>query len=128
MYIDACRLTHRLLLSGTFYTKHDIQIAPLFEIRNGFPYSNINERLDYVGAANSAGRFPLYLSLDLQVTKGFKIPFIFKDKRIRLGVAVFNLTNHFNPRDVQNNITSPNYGKFYNSLGIATKAKFEFDF
>ncbi len=119
---------HRFLLSGTFYTRHDIQIAPLFEIRSGFPYSAVNERLDYVGAANSAGRFPLYLSLDLQVTKGFQIPFIFKDKRIRVGVALFNLTNHFNPRDVQNNITSPNYGQFYNSLGIATKAKFDFDF
>ena len=119
---------HRFLLSGIYYVPHDIQFAPLFEIRSGFPYSNVNERLDYVGAANRAGRFPLYMSLDLQVTKGFQIPFIFKDKRIRVGVALFNLTNHFNPRDVQNNIASPNYGQFYNSLGIATKAKFDFDF
>ncbi len=119
---------HRFLLTGTYYAPRDIQIAPLFEIRSGFPYSNVNERLNYVGAANQAGRFPLYISLDLQVTKGFQIPFIFKDKRIRVGVALFNLTNHFNPRDVQNNITSPNYGKFYNSLGTAVKAKFDFDF
>lgn len=119
---------HRFLLSGIYYAPRDIQIAPLFEIRSGFPYSNVNERLDYVGAANRAGRFPLYLSLDLQVTKGFQIPFIFKDKRIRVGVALFNLTNHFNPRDVQNNIASPNYGKFYNSLGTAVKAKFDLDF
>lgn len=79
-------------------------------------------------AANQAGRFPLYVSLDLQVTKGFQIPFIFKDKRIRAGVVLFNLTNRFNPRDLQNNITSPHYGQFYNSLGTAVKAKFDFDF
>ncbi|MEP7038179.1 MAG: hypothetical protein ABI891_07540, partial [Acidobacteriota bacterium] len=119
---------HRFLLTGTYYAPRDIQIAPLFEIRSGFPYSNINERLEYVGAANQAGRFPLYMSLDLQVTKGFQIPFIFKDKRIRVGVALFNLTNHFNPRDVQNNIASPNYAQFYNSLGTAVKAKFDLDF
>jgi len=118
----------RFLLSGTIYAPRDIQITPLFEIRSGFPFSAVNERLDFVGARNLTGRFPRYLSLDLQVTKGFQIPFIFKDKRLRVGVALFNLTNHFNPRDVQTNLTSPNYGKFYNSLGTAVKAKFDIDF
>ena len=119
---------HRILLTGTIYAPRDIQIAPLFELRSGFPFSNFNERLDFVGARNQAGNFPTYISLDLQVTKGFKIPIIFKDKRIRVGVALFNLTNHFNPRDVQTNIASPNYGKFYNSLGTSVKAKFDVDF
>ena len=76
---------------------------------------------------NSAGNFPKYLSFDLQLTKGFKLPFL-DNKRARTGVALFNLTNHFNPRDVQNNLGSPNYGQFYNSLGISVKAKFEIDF
>ncbi len=119
---------HRFLLTGTIYAPHDIQIAPLFEARSGFPFSAVNERLDFVGARNMTGRFPMYLSLDVQVTKGFQIPFFFKDKRIRVGVALFNLTNHFNPRDVQTNLTSPNYGKFYNSLGTSVKAKFDIDF
>ncbi len=119
---------HRFLLMGTIYAPHDIQIAPLVEVRSGFPFSSVNERLDFVGPRNTAGRFPMYMSLDLQVTKGFQIPFIFKDKRIRIGVALFNLTNHFNPRDVQMNLTSPNYGKFYNSLGTSVKAKFDIEF
>ena len=119
---------HRFLLMGILYAPHDIQIAPLFEVRSGFPFSAVNERLDFVGQRNTAGRFPMYMSFDLQVTKGFQIPFIFKDKRARVGVAVFNVTNHFNPRDVQMNLTSPNYGKFYNSLGTSVKAKFDIEF
>jgi len=120
---------HRFLLYGQIAVskKHDIRLAPLFEIRSGFPFSTVNERLDFIGTRNGAGRFPLYLSLDVQVTKGFQLPF-FKDKRARIGVALFNLTNHFNPRDVQMNLTSPNYGQFYNSLGTSVKAKFDIDF
>ncbi len=121
--------THRFLFYGQIDVsqKYKIRIAPLFEMRSGFPFSANNERLDFVGARNGAGQFPLYISLDLQVTKGIKLPF-FKDKRARVGVALFNLTNHFNPRDVQTNLTSPNYGKFYNSLGMSVKAKFDIDF
>ncbi|MEP6900367.1 MAG: carboxypeptidase regulatory-like domain-containing protein [Actinomycetota bacterium] len=120
---------HRILFYGEIDVskKHEIRVAPLFEIHSGFPYSAVNERLDFVGARNSAGRFPLYVSLDLQITKGIKLPF-FKDKHARVGVALFNLTNHFNPRDVQMNLTSPNYGQFYNSLGTSVKAKFDVDF
>lgn len=120
---------HRFLAYGQFAVskKYDIRVAPLFEIRSGFPFSAVNERLDFVGKRNEAGLLPMYISLDLQVTKGFQLPF-FDNKRARIGVALFNLTNHFNPRDVQNNLGSPNYGKFYNSLGTSVKAKFEIDF
>lgn len=118
---------HRFLLYGQLDFPHEIRVAPLFEIRSGFPFSAVNESLEFVGARNQAGRLPTYLSLDLQVTKGFKLPF-FDNKRARVGVALFNLTNHFNPRDVQNNTGSPNYGKFYNSLGTSVKAKFDIDF
>jgi hypothetical protein len=120
---------HRFLFYGQIdiSKKHDIRVAPLIEARSGFPFSMVNERLEFVGPRNQAGRFPLYFSFDLQISKGFQLPFL-KDKRARLGFALFNLTNHFNPRDVQTNITSPNYGKFYNSLGTATKVKFDIDF
>jgi hypothetical protein len=84
--------------------------------------------MDFVGPQNEAGRFPLYLSLDIQVSKGIQLPFFLKDKRARIGAAVFNVTNHFNPRDVQMNMTSPNFGQFYNSLGAGVKAKFDMDF
>jgi hypothetical protein len=118
---------HRFLIYGQFDFKHDIRIAPLFEMRSGFPYSTFDERLNFIGDRNLSGRFPRYMSLDMQITKGFKLPF-FDNKKVRIGIALFNLTNHFNPRDVQSNITSPNFGNFYNSLGTEIKAKFDFDF
>jgi len=118
---------HRLIIYGRVDLPRDIRVAPLLEIRSGFPFSAVNERLEYVGARNEAGRFPKYLSLDVQITKGFDLPF-FDNKRIRIGVALFNLTNNFNPRDVQNNVTSPNYREFYNSVGTGVKAKFDVDF
>jgi Carboxypeptidase regulatory-like domain len=123
--------THRFLFYGQLRAPLDINIAPLVEIRSGFPFSFVNERLDFGGPRNQAGRFPTFLSLAVQVTKGFTIPKIVPrigGRRMRMGVAVLNTTNHFNPSDVQNNITSPRLGQFFNSLGTSVRGKFEFDF
>ena len=122
---------HRFLVYGQLRMPTDINISPLVEIRSGFPFSFVNERLDFVGPRNQAGRFPTFLSLAVQVTKGFAIPkFVPRigGRRARIGVAVLNTTNHFNPRDVQNNIASPQLGQFFNSLGTSVRGKFEFDF
>jgi hypothetical protein len=104
----------------------DITVTPLLELHSGFPYSVVNERLEFVGARNQAGHFPAYLALDTQVLKGFKVPFL--DKKARAGVAVLNVTNHFNPRDLQNNTGSLQFGQFFNSLGTSIRGKFELDF
>ena len=122
---------HRFLAYGQLRMRYDINISPLIEIRSGFPFSFVNERLDFVGPRNRAGRFPTFLSLALQVTKGFAIPKLvpmIAGRRMRIGVAVLNTTNHFNPSEVQNNITSPRLGQFFNSLGTSVRGKFEFDF
>jgi len=121
----------RFLAYGQLRMRYDINISPLVEIRSGFPFSFVNERLDFVGPRNQAGRFPTFLSLAVQATKGFAIPNVvprIAGRRARLGVAVLNTTNHFNPRDVQNNIASPQLGQFFNSLGTTVRGKFEFDF
>jgi hypothetical protein len=122
---------HRFLAYGQLRMRYEINISPLVEIRSGFPFSFVNERLDFVGARNQAGRFPTFLSLGVQVTKGFAIPkFVprFGGRQARIGVAILNTTNHFNPRDVQNNLASPRLGQFFNSLGVSVRGKFEFDF
>src|SRR5262249_13224403 len=107
---------HRFLAYGEVKAPHGITFMPAFEARSGFPYSFVNDRLNFVGIRNRA-RFPMFMSLDATVLKRFKIPFL--DKEARAGVIIFNITNHFNPRDVQNNITSPYLGQFYNSLGTS---------
>ena len=122
---------HRFLAYGEIKSRYDITISPVAEIRSGFPFSALNERLDCIGRRNRAGRYPTYLSLDLQVVKGFKIPsFVprFHGRRARIGIAVLNVTNHFNPRDVQNNLASTRFGQFFNSLGASVRGKFELDF
>src|SRR6185369_3019013 len=101
---------HRFLGYGLLRLRHEINISPLVEIRSGFPFSFVNERLDFVGPRNQAGRFPTSLSLAVQVTKGFAIPKVVPSvggRRARIGLAVLNTLNHFNPRDVQNNVASP---------------------
>jgi len=40
----------------------------------------------------------------------------FKNYRLELGLKVFNLTNHFNPRDF-NNTDGEAFGGFYNGVG-----------
>jgi hypothetical protein len=117
----------RLLVYGQIKTFLDINISPALEIRSGFPYSIVNEQLDFVGARNRAGRFPTFVSLDVQITKGFRVP-MFPKYKVRAGAALFNLTNHFNPRDVQNNLGSRHFGQFFNGLGTSVRGKFEIDF
>lgn len=122
---------HRFLAFGQLKAPFGLTVSPSFEIRSGFPFSVVNERLDFVGARDQAGHFPTFLSIDAQVTKDFTIPrFIPKldGKKARIGVAVFNMTNHFNPRDVQNNMGSLQFGQFFNSLGTSVRAKFEIDY
>ena len=121
----------RFLFYGSFNTRYDINISPSLEIRSGFPFSKVNEQLDFISPRNLAGRFPTYFSLDAQVTKGFAIPkFVprFEGRRARIGIAVFNITNHFNPRDVQQNIGIPRVGEFFNGLGTSVRGKFEISF
>ena len=85
----------------------------------------MNDRLDFVGARNQA-RFPTFLSLDATILKSFTIPYF--DKKARAGAIIFNITNHTNPRDVQNNTASLHAGQFFNSLGTSMRGKFELDF
>ncbi len=122
---------HRFLAYGQLRMRYGINISPVLEIRSGFPFSFVNEHLDFVGARNQAGSFPTFLSLAMQVTKGFAIPkFVPRigGRRMRIGAAVLDTTNHFNPSEVQNNITSPRLGQFFNSLHTSVRGKFEFDF
>jgi carboxypeptidase family protein/TonB-dependent receptor-like protein len=117
---------NRLLFWGDFGLPRKIVATPVLEWRSGFPFSLLNEQQDYVGPRNGGGRFPQLLTLDLLVTKGVKIPFRGKKYRGRVGVTVFNITNHWNPRDVQGNLASPAFGTFYNSPERSFRTKFEF--
>ena len=117
---------NRLLFWGDFGLPHDIVLTPVVDWRSGFPFSLLNEQQDFVGPRNGGGRFPQFFTLDVLVMKGLKIHFRGKKYKGRAGFTIFNITNHWNPRDVQNNLASPQFGTFYNSMGISMRLKFEF--
>jgi hypothetical protein len=118
-------IPHRFLAYGEVKAPLGITIMPALEVRSGFPFSFVDERLDFIGPRNHA-RFPAFLSLDVSVLKSFRVPVF--DKHVRAGVVIFNITNHFNPRDVQNNTGSLHAGEFFNSLRRSVRGKFEMDF
>ena len=64
--------------------------------------------------------------MDLQMVKTISLPGRFKNYRALLGFKVFNITNHFNPRDLQNNIDSEGFGGYYNGVGRKYGAKISF--
>jgi len=89
-----------------------IEASPVIDWHSGFPYSFLDEHQNYVGAPNGA-RFPNFFSLDLKLGKEFRLPLPWvKNHRLRGALTVFNLTDHFNPRDVYNNIASPYFEHF----------------
>jgi hypothetical protein len=99
-------------------------VFPLLDVRTGFPLSTIDENRNFVGARNEAGRYPTFVSLDMQVSKRLRV----FGHNATVGVKVFNITNHFNPRDYQGNLASANYGGFANSVGRAFRGKWAFEF
>ena len=115
---------NRFVFWGEFNVKYGVTVAPVLDIRDGFPFSVIDEDRNFVGPRNLAGRFPMFASLDLQALKTVAFPGKLEKYRTRVGLKVFNVTNYFNPRDFQNNLASANFGAFYNGVGRMFGIKF----
>jgi hypothetical protein len=103
---------NRIIVRGSLGLPGKWVWAPVFEWRTGFPWSAVDEFLDYVGPANEAGRLPSVKSLDFTLAR----PWRFGKLRFTGGLKVYNVFNSGNERDVQTNITSPDYGQFYNPI------------
>ncbi len=116
---------HRMLAWTEFNLPWGLKTIPVWDVRTGFPYSNIDEYRALVGPRNRAGRFPIFNAVDLQVTKKLNIRFKGKERRFRAGIRLFNLLNNFNPQDVQENLASPHYGVFYRGVKRKIRAVFE---
>jgi hypothetical protein len=110
---------HRLVVRGTIGLPGQWDFAPVIELRSGFPWSAVDEFQDFVGSRNRAGRLPAVHTLDFQLSR----PWRFRKYRFRAGLKVYNAFGASAERDVQSNITSPDYGRFFNpierSIGFA---------
>jgi hypothetical protein len=99
-------------------------VFPVLDVRTGFPLSVVDEDRNFVGPRNEAGRFPAFVSLDLQVSKRLRL----FHHNATVGLKVFNITDHFNPRDYQGNLASANFGAFANGVGRTFRGKWVFEF
>jgi hypothetical protein len=107
---------------------HKLDFIPILDVHTGFPFSKVDENWNYIGQRNQAGRFPLFFDLDVKFQ--YPVDFTYRKHRIqfRAGLSILNVLNHANPRDVQQYFFSPNYGRFYNSIGRLWRIDGDFDF
>jgi hypothetical protein len=103
---------HRLLVRGTIGVPGQWDIAPVIEVRSGFPWSAVDEFQSFVGPRNRAGRLPRVHTIDFSLSRPWKV----WKYRFRGGVKVYNLLGASAQRDVQSNVTSPAFGQFFNPL------------
>jgi hypothetical protein len=103
---------NRLIVRGTIGLPFKWVINPIYEWRTGFPWSAVNEFQDFVGPRNESGRLPNVNTFDFTLVR----PWRAKKYQFTAGVKIYNLFDTGNERDVQTNITSPDYGKFFNPI------------
>jgi hypothetical protein len=79
---------------------------------------------NYAGDPNSH-RFPNFLSIDSRFSKDVQVN---PKYAVRVSISGFNLTNHFNPEAVHNNLADQALGFFFGHRGRRFTADFDFLF
>jgi Carboxypeptidase regulatory-like domain len=118
---------NRFLFWGDFQGPWKLNILPVYDLHTGFPYSVENQFREYVGPRNT-GHFPRFSSCDLQVLRPVSLHIADRHLSMRAGFTVFNLFNHFTPRDVQNIEQSSLFGEFFNDAWREYRGKLVFQF
>ena len=118
---------NRFLFWATLEGPFKLTLIPVYELHSGFPYSVEDKFREYVGPRNT-NRFPRFSSFDLQVTRPVSLCLHERHLHARVGFGVFNLFNHFNPRDVQTNLASARFDGFFNSAWREYRGKFVLEF
>jgi hypothetical protein len=118
---------NRFLVWGSIPAPWNLTVVPVYDWHSGFPYSVEDEYRNYVGPRN-VDRFPSFSSFDLQVTRRIFLPIHGRRIPARIGGGAFNLFNHFDPRDVQNNLASTRFGEFLNTSWREYRGKFVLEF
>ncbi|WP_035352852.1 TonB-dependent receptor [Edaphobacter aggregans] len=118
---------NRFLTWGDIEGPWKLSLLPVYDLHTGFPYSAKNEFREYVGPPNNR-RYPWFSSLDLQVLRPVSLHLGERHLHMRAGFSVFNVFNHFNPRDVQNVEESTLFGDFFNNAWREYRGKLVFQF
>ncbi len=117
-------LPNRFLLWGHMKVHFwQLEMDPVIEYRNGFPYARYDALQDYVGIPNSdSTRFPNFFAADTRLARNFKVT---PKYSVRLSVTGFNLTNHFNALAIHANTADPQFGIFFGNYH--RRYRFDFD-
>jgi TonB dependent receptor len=118
---------HRSLFWADIAAPFKVTLLPVYDLHTGFPYSPEDEFREYAGPRNSK-HFPRFSSLDLQVSRPVSLHLGGRHLKARAGFGIFNVLNHFNPRDVQNDVDSQRFGEFFNDAWREYRGKFVFEF
>ena len=118
---------NRILLWGTIEGPGKLTLVPVYDLHTGFPWSPENQVREYAGPPDSR-RFPRFSSFDLQVTRPLGLHVENRHLKMRAGFSVYNVFNHFNPRDVQNVVASNQFGGFFNDAWRDYRGKLVFEF
>ena len=110
--LSSTDVPNRLIVRGNIGLPGQWVFVPLYEWRTGFPWSAVNEFQDFVGERNQSGRLPSVSSLDFTLAR----PWHFRKYHFTAGIKIYNVFDSGNERDVQTNITAPDYGRFYNPI------------
>ena len=103
---------HRILAWGTFNLPRRVVVSPVTEWRSGFPFSALTSSYTYAGSPQTRS-FPAFMATDLVAYKTVTV----RGRSADVGLQIFNLTNHRNPRDVFPVSGSARFGQFANSVG-----------
>ena len=114
---------HRLVTSTRTIFGQRWLLSSIFELHSGFPYSVTNEMLDWVGPRNQTYHFPALAMLDLD----FEHKFTFIKGKPWIGLRAYNALNRFTPTEVQTNLSSSTFGRFYNSYGRQIRLQVRID-
>lgn len=105
----AADVPNRLMVRGRVSTDRWLFLG-IADWHSGYPYSIVNEALDFVGPRN-VDRFPTAVSTELGAERRFTV----LRWRPWIGIRVDNPFRAFLPMDVQANLASASFGSFYNS-------------
>jgi len=103
---------NRLMIKGVMPLRKKWTVSTLIEVRDGFPYSVVNQDQEFVGIRNTGGRLPFFYTLDASLIRAAK----FLGRDVRFGIRGYHLLNTFAPREIQTNLDSGAFGSLYNGI------------
>ena len=107
---------------------YKFDLVPILDVHTGFPFSRLDGNWNYLGPENQAGRFPTFLGLDVKLQYPVDFKFHGHHIQFRAGLTIYNVADHFNPRDVQQYYDVSTYGTFYNSVPRLWRLDGDFNF